>query len=188
MLVVFCVHIYSFAGSIRRTPPPTFSDPAITDRHSDPAIFQLRARGADILVYWIGKIVQTCVADGSQTLDFQYERRTPYPLGQTLLHVRETGDTVRHRVTVRRQQIRDIRTRMFFFTCKTELVLLAVLENSVLPMGWDSSNATFNSDVITLNVIVTSLLHHHEKKTNDVRKMSSCDIKCQKMKETTTDK
>ena len=114
MLVVFCVHIYSFAGSIRRTPPPTFSDPAITDRHSDPAIFQLRAGGADILVYWIGKIVRTCVADGSQTLDFRYERRTPYPLGQTLLHVRETGDTVRHRVTVRRQQIRDIRTRMLF--------------------------------------------------------------------------
>ena len=29
--VVFCVHIYSFAGLIRRTPPPTFSDTAITD-------------------------------------------------------------------------------------------------------------------------------------------------------------
>ena len=28
--VVFCVHIYSFAGLIRRTPPPTFSDTAIT--------------------------------------------------------------------------------------------------------------------------------------------------------------
>ena len=30
-----CVHMYSFAGLIRRTPPPTFSDTAITDRHSD---------------------------------------------------------------------------------------------------------------------------------------------------------
>ena len=41
---------------IRRTPPPTFSDTAITDRHSDTTIFL----GADILVYWIGKIVRTC--------------------------------------------------------------------------------------------------------------------------------
>ena len=30
VLVVFCVHMYSFAGSIRRTPSPTFSDTAIT--------------------------------------------------------------------------------------------------------------------------------------------------------------
>ena len=41
--VVFCVHMHSFAGLIRRTPPPTFSDTAITDRHSDTVIFQLRA-------------------------------------------------------------------------------------------------------------------------------------------------
>ena len=40
---VFCVHMHSFAGLIRRTPPPTFSDTAITDRHSDTTIFQLRA-------------------------------------------------------------------------------------------------------------------------------------------------
>ena len=42
-LVVFCVHMHSFAGLIRRTPPPSFSDIAITDRHSDTTIFQLRA-------------------------------------------------------------------------------------------------------------------------------------------------
>ena len=41
--LVFCVHMYSFAGLIRRTPPPMFSDTAITDRHSDTTIFQLRA-------------------------------------------------------------------------------------------------------------------------------------------------
>ena len=41
--VVFCVHMHSFAGLIRRTPPPTFSDTAVTDRHSDTTIFQLRA-------------------------------------------------------------------------------------------------------------------------------------------------
>ena len=40
---VFCVHMYGFAGLIRRAPPPTFSDTAITDRHSDTTIFQLRA-------------------------------------------------------------------------------------------------------------------------------------------------
>ena len=43
VFVVFCVHMHSFAGLIRRTPPPTFSDTAITDRHSDATIFQLRA-------------------------------------------------------------------------------------------------------------------------------------------------
>ena len=31
------------ASLIRRTPPPTFSNTAITDRHSDTTIFQLRA-------------------------------------------------------------------------------------------------------------------------------------------------
>ena len=43
VFVVFCVHMHSFAGLIWRTPPPTFSDTAITDRHSDTTIFQLRA-------------------------------------------------------------------------------------------------------------------------------------------------
>ena len=43
VFVEFCVHMYSFAGLIRRTSPPTFSDTAITDRHSDTTNFQLRA-------------------------------------------------------------------------------------------------------------------------------------------------
>ena len=43
VFVVFCVHMHRFAGLIRRTPPPTLSDTAITDRHSDTTIFQLRA-------------------------------------------------------------------------------------------------------------------------------------------------
>ena len=43
VFVVLCVHVYSFAGLIRRTPSPTFSDTAVTDRHSDTTIFQLRA-------------------------------------------------------------------------------------------------------------------------------------------------
>ena len=43
VFVMFCVHMHNFAGLIRRTPPPTFSDTAITNRHSDTTIFQLRA-------------------------------------------------------------------------------------------------------------------------------------------------
>ena len=38
VFVVFCVHMYSFACLIRRTPLPTFSDTAITNRHSDTTI------------------------------------------------------------------------------------------------------------------------------------------------------
>ena len=48
--IVFCVHMHSFAGLIRRTPPPTFSDTAITDRHSDTTIFQLRAHW--VRIFW----------------------------------------------------------------------------------------------------------------------------------------
>ena len=86
VFVVFCVHMHSFAGLIRRTPPPTFSDTEITDRHSDTTIFQpaQSSLGADILVYWIGKIVRTCAPGGSRTLDFLRARRAPYPLGQAL--------------------------------------------------------------------------------------------------------
>ena len=48
VFVVFCMHMHSFAGLIRRTPPPTFSDTAITDSHSDTTIFQLRAHWVQI--------------------------------------------------------------------------------------------------------------------------------------------
>ena len=84
VLVVFCVQMHSFAGLIRRTPPPTFSDTAITDRHSDTTIFQLRAHWMRIswLLDW--KIVRTCAPGGSRTLDFLRARREPYPLGQAL--------------------------------------------------------------------------------------------------------
>ena len=47
VFVVFCVHMHSFAGLIRRTPPPTFNDTAVTYRHPDTTIFQLRA-------HWVG--------------------------------------------------------------------------------------------------------------------------------------
>ena len=77
--------MHSFVGLIRRTPPPTFSDTEITDRHSDTTIFPAQSSlGAAILVYWIGKIVRTCTPGGSRTLDFLRARRAPYPLGQAL--------------------------------------------------------------------------------------------------------
>ena len=50
VFVVFCMYMYSFAGLIRRTPPPTFSHTAITDRHSDTIFFQLRAHW--VLISW----------------------------------------------------------------------------------------------------------------------------------------
>ena len=43
VFVVYCVHVYSFACLISRTPPRTFSDTAVTDHHSDTTIFQLKA-------------------------------------------------------------------------------------------------------------------------------------------------
>ena len=85
VFVVFCVHMHSFAGLIRRTPPPTFSDTAITYRHSDTTIFQLRAHW--VRISWsIGseKSFGRVPPVGGRTLDFLYARRAPYPLGQAL--------------------------------------------------------------------------------------------------------
>ena len=85
VFVVFCVHMYSFAGLIRRTPPPMFSDTAITDRHSDTTIFQLRAHR--VLISWsIGseKSFGHVPPGGSRALDFLRARRAPYLLGQAL--------------------------------------------------------------------------------------------------------
>ena len=84
VFVVFCVHMYSFAGLIRRTPPPTFSDTAITDRHSDTTFFQLRAHR--VRISWSIGLEKSFghVPDESLTLDFLRAKRAPYPLGQAL--------------------------------------------------------------------------------------------------------
>ena len=85
VFVVFCVHMHSFAGLIRRTPPQTFSDTAITDRHSDITIFQLRAHW--VRISWsVGseKSFGHVPSGGSRTLDFLHARRAPYPQGQAL--------------------------------------------------------------------------------------------------------
>ena len=62
----FCVQMYSFTGLIRRTSPSTFSDTAITDRHSDTTFFQ---HWVWISWSWIRKIVRTCAAGRSRTLE-----------------------------------------------------------------------------------------------------------------------
>ena len=88
VFVVFCMHMYSFAGLIRQTPPPTFSDTAITDSHSDTTIFQLRAHW--VRISWsIGseKSSDMCLG-GSRTLDSLRARRAPYPLGQALRFIK----------------------------------------------------------------------------------------------------
>ena len=94
VFVVFCVHMHSFAGLIRLTPPPTFSDTAITDRHSDITIFQLRA-------HWvrIGKIVRTCAPCGSRTLDFLRARRAPYPQASADILPSGTSVNIAHDIT-----------------------------------------------------------------------------------------
>ena len=76
--ILFCVHMYIFADSIRRMPPPMFDDTAITDRHSDTTFSTL---GMDFLFYWIGKVVRTCAAGRSPTLDFLC---IPFLLSQAL--------------------------------------------------------------------------------------------------------
>ena len=83
VFVVFCVHMYSFAGLIRRT-PRLRSVTAITDRHTDTTFFQLRAHW--VRISWSVGLEKSFghVPDGSLTLDFLRARRAPYPLDQAL--------------------------------------------------------------------------------------------------------
>ena len=86
VFVVFCVHMYSFAGLIRRTPPPTLSDTAVTNRHSDTTIFQLRAHW--VRISWsigseksFGHVPPVEVEPSTACVQ---SIRAPYPLGQAL--------------------------------------------------------------------------------------------------------
>ena len=85
--VVFCVHMYSFAGLIRWTPLPTFSDTTITGHHSDTTIFQLRAHW--VQMSWSNRLLDRknrsdMSPGGSRTFDFLHTRQALYPLGQAL--------------------------------------------------------------------------------------------------------
>ena len=77
-----CVHMYSSAGLIRRTPPPTFSGTAVTDRHSDTTFSSSGLTGCG----YRGLMDRKNHSDMCRcwTLDFLRERRIPYPLGQAL--------------------------------------------------------------------------------------------------------
>ena len=76
--------MYSFAGLISRTPPPTFSDTAITDCNSDTTFSSLEHTWSRYSGLLDRKIVRTCATGGSRTLDSLREWRTPNPLGQAL--------------------------------------------------------------------------------------------------------
>ena len=85
VFVVFCLHMYSFAGLIRRMPPPTFSDTAITDPHSDTTIFQLRAHW--VWISWSigsGKSFGHVPPVGVEPSTSCVQGRAPYLLGQAL--------------------------------------------------------------------------------------------------------
>ena len=84
VFVVFCVHMHSFAGLIRRTLPPTFSDTAITDRHSDPLFSSSELTGCGYPGLLDRKNRSDMCPGGSGTLDSLHARRAPYPLGQAL--------------------------------------------------------------------------------------------------------
>ena len=81
VFVVFCVLMHSFAGLIRRTPPPTFNDTVITDHHSDTTIFQLRAHWVRISWSIVSEKSFRHVPRWESNLDFLRARRAPCPLG-----------------------------------------------------------------------------------------------------------
>ena len=80
-----CVHMYSFAGLIRRTLPPTFSETVITDRHSDATIFQLRA-------HWV-RIFWSIVSEKSfgHVPPLEIEPSTPCVNGKHPIHCSVSG-------------------------------------------------------------------------------------------------
>ena len=67
-----------------------------------------------------------------------------------------------------------------FLTSETEVVLyLAVLENSVLPMGWNSSHKTPKWRQLFTNVLYAPWW----KTPNDVRSLPPYSVNCEKCKE-----
>ena len=78
--VAFCVHVYSVAGLIRRTPPPTFSDTAITDRHSDTTISSSELTGCG----YPGLLDRKNRSDMCPRWESNPRLPACYPLGQAL--------------------------------------------------------------------------------------------------------
>ena len=88
VLVVFVVFLRAHAQFCRFDKADATADVQWHCNHRPPLWYPYfpaqSSLGADILVYWIGKIVRTCAPGGSRTLDFLHARRAPYPLGQAL--------------------------------------------------------------------------------------------------------
>ena len=76
-----------------------------------------------------------------------------------------------------------------FLPMRQNLSYLAVLENCVSPMGWDSSHAKLKvSSELLISEVMSVSFPPPRKTPNDVRNRSLCDVKCQKIKEATNDK
>ena len=88
VLVVFVVCLRAHAQFCRFDKADATADVQWHCNHQPPLWYHYfpaqSSLGADILVFWIGKIVRTCAPGGSRTLDFLRARRAPYPLGQGL--------------------------------------------------------------------------------------------------------
>ena len=84
VFIVFCMHMYSFAGLIRRTPRLTFSDAAINDRHSDTTISSSELTGCGYPGLLDRKNRSDMCPRFESTLYFLHARRAPYSLGQAL--------------------------------------------------------------------------------------------------------
>ena len=86
--------MYSFADLIRRTPPPTVGDTAITDRHSDTTISSSEHTGCGYPGLFNRKNRSDMCRRRESNLRLLRERRTPYPLGQALrsCHMNREGN------------------------------------------------------------------------------------------------
>ena len=95
VLVVFVVFLRAHARFCRFDKADATADVQWHCNHWPPLWYHYfpaqSSLGADILVYWIGKIVRTCAAGGSGTLNFLRGWQTPYPLGQALRYTRCKG-------------------------------------------------------------------------------------------------
>ena len=84
VFVVFCVHMHSFAGLIRRTPLLRFSDTESPTATLIPLFSSSELTGFGYPGLLDQKIIWTCAPGGSQTLDSLRARRAPYPLSVSL--------------------------------------------------------------------------------------------------------
>ena len=95
-------------------PPQTFSDTAITNSHSDITFSQLRAHRVRI-AWSVGseKIVATCAAGGSRTLDFL--RECLHPIQVLCLHTCQVESNKVSQVSLNFALLKCFKCRLFIF-------------------------------------------------------------------------